>query len=162
MELLRHMFINLRDGTDYQVSTIWQSINPIMETPLYKLTKSVKQYGICLFIHALIPMAFWLNTIEVKVWCEMHSTGNCGIQLVRWFSARLQYLHCVSNGDTAVLHKAIELIMNPYMSWSREVKGLMLFVCIHLCNAFIDKRSTEIDLIRISTILFYSQDISLE
>ena len=34
--------------------------------------------------------------------------------LSRWFGARLQYLQCVSNGDTAVLHWAIEL----YSSWS--------------------------------------------
>ena len=27
----------------------------------------------------------------------------------RWFSARLQYLQCVSNGDTAILHKTINL-----------------------------------------------------
>ena len=27
----------------------------------------------------------------------------------RGFSARLQYLQCVSNGDTAVLYKAIEI-----------------------------------------------------
>ena len=28
----------------------------------------------------------------------------------RWLSARLQYLQCVSNGDTAVLHWAIEMM----------------------------------------------------
>ena len=27
----------------------------------------------------------------------------------RWFSTRLQYLQCVSNGDTAVLHYAIDM-----------------------------------------------------
>ena len=27
-----------------------------------------------------------------------------------WLSARLQYLHCISNGDTAVLHWAINLL----------------------------------------------------
>ena len=31
----------------------------------------------------------------------------------RWLSARLQYLHCVSNGDTAVLHKAIDINISP-------------------------------------------------
>ena len=27
----------------------------------------------------------------------------------RWLRARLQYLQCVSNGDTAVLHKAVDM-----------------------------------------------------
>ena len=30
-------------------------------------------------------------------------------ELYRWFSARLQYLQCINNGDTAVLHKAIDM-----------------------------------------------------
>ena len=31
--------------------------------------------------------------------------------LFRWLCVRLQYLQCVSNGDTAVLHKAIDLML---------------------------------------------------
>ena len=27
----------------------------------------------------------------------------------QWLSARLQYLQCISNGDTAVLHQAIDI-----------------------------------------------------
>ena len=30
----------------------------------------------------------------------------------RWLSARLQYLQCVSNGDTAVSHKAIDILVS--------------------------------------------------
>ena len=29
----------------------------------------------------------------------------------QWFSARLQYLQCVMDGDTVVLHWAIEMIL---------------------------------------------------
>ena len=34
----------------------------------------------------------------------------------RWLSARLQYLRCVSTGDTAVLHWAIEIVLLVF-SW---------------------------------------------
>ena len=33
----------------------------------------------------------------------------CNIHVYRWLNARMQYLQCVSNGDTVVLHKAITL-----------------------------------------------------
>ena len=33
----------------------------------------------------------------------------------RWFNARLQYLQCVSNGDAAILHWAIEIILLLYL-----------------------------------------------
>ena len=33
--------------------------------------------------------------------------GEC--RLYRWLTARLQYLQCVSNGDTTVLHQAIDM-----------------------------------------------------
>ena len=36
----------------------------------------------------------------------------------RWFSARLQYLQCVSNGDTAVLHWAIEMYISIFYHFS--------------------------------------------
>ena len=36
----------------------------------------------------------------------------------RWFSARLQYLQCISNGDTAVLHKAINLLLTHWIYFS--------------------------------------------
>ena len=42
---------------------------------------------------------------------EMHEIS------FRWHSARLQYLQCISNGNTAVLHKAIDL----YYPWSSFV-----------------------------------------
>ena len=29
--------------------------------------------------------------------------------IYRWLSARLRYLQCISNGDTAVFHKAIDM-----------------------------------------------------
>ena len=34
--------------------------------------------------------------------------------LYRWLSVRLQYHQCVSNGDTAVLHEAIDIPMEDY------------------------------------------------
>ena len=43
----------------------------------------------------------------------------------RWFSAKLRYLQCVSNGDTAVLHQAIgrryALSLNPENRHNRAV-----------------------------------------
>ena len=33
-------------------------------------------------------------------------------RLNRWLSARLQYLQCISNGDTAVLHQAIDIYIS--------------------------------------------------
>ena len=36
------------------------------------------------------------------------SHGSYYATCIWWFSARLQYLHCISNGDIAVLHKTID------------------------------------------------------
>ena len=43
----------------------------------------------------------------------------------QWFSARLQYLKCISNGDTAVLLIAIELV--PL--WNIQKQSLGLSYC---------------------------------
>ena len=32
------------------------------------------------------------------------------IGIYQWFSAKLQYLYCISNGDTTVLHQTIDMI----------------------------------------------------
>ena len=41
--------------------------------------------------------------------CGMLTLVLLGPGIYRWLSARLQYLHCISNGDTAVLHQAIDM-----------------------------------------------------
>ena len=41
------------------------------------------------------------------------------------FSARLQYLQCVSYGDTAVLHQSIDMITPLYISYNYDVYGLI-------------------------------------
>ena len=56
-----------------------------------------------------------------------------------WFSARMHYLQCVCNGDTAVLHQAID-IMSPapvnsmFTQW-KPVTKFSLRLIKHLCRA---------------------------
>ena len=52
--------------------------------------------------------------------CHITNTYTDGLH--RWLSARLQYLQCVSNGDTAVLHQAIDKLghATPAMQWLRS------------------------------------------
>ena len=45
------------------------------------------------------------NHFPVHVYTLNHTTN-------RWFSAKLQYLQCVSNGDTTALHQAIEIFLH--------------------------------------------------
>ena len=42
--------------------------------------------------------------------CYAHTYGCKRHSRYRWLNARLPYLQRVSNGDTAVLHKAIDII----------------------------------------------------
>ena len=46
-------------------------------------------------IHSKLSAPVWYHSLSILDW---------------WLSARLQYRQCVSNGDTAVLHWAIEMI----------------------------------------------------
>ena len=50
-------------------------------------------------------MAVGITCVEVE---DMDSQDP---DTVQWISARLQYLQCVNNGDTAVLHWAMELTL---------------------------------------------------
>ena len=43
----------------------------------------------------------------------------------RWFSTRLQYLHCVSNGDTAVLHWTIDIFL-PTLPVVYNIAGIIV------------------------------------
>ena len=54
------------------------------------------------------------------IWVILDSSDACeetlkviGMNLLtkyRWFSARLQYLQCISTGDTAVMHLTINIV----------------------------------------------------
>ena len=44
----------------------------------------------------------------------------------RWFSARLQYLQCVSSGDTAVLQLAIDIHISSFLITHMEQVAEML------------------------------------
>ena len=54
------------------------------------------------------------NSIETLFCCDLVLI--ILLQIFRWFSARQQYLQCVSNGDTAVSHEAIDL----HMPWQQK------------------------------------------
>ena len=41
-----------------------------------------------------------------------------GDKSYRWFIAILQYLQCVSNGNAAILHWAVDMIIEPYCGWT--------------------------------------------
>ena len=59
------------------------------------------------------------------VWCIYMSDGIsafCSTTLVKrkilwWLGARLRYLQCISTGDTTVLHRAINMYIEPTHSW---------------------------------------------
>ena len=50
----------------------------------------------------------------------------------RWLSARLQYLQCVSNGDTAVLHYAIDMIL--HVSPSRVIYDVFIISTLDIID----------------------------
>ena len=67
-------------------------------------------------LRLLCPDAIALTEMEFYAY-SVYSTH-------RWLGARLQYLHCISNGDTAVLHWAIDIFN------SRESTGFWHCVSI--------------------------------
>ena len=67
-------------------------------TRCYSLFKSGKK---------IMNLLLWDTTPPI---CILDSPGPCGSH--RWRSARLQYIQCVSNGDTAVLYSAIDICTN--------------------------------------------------
>ena len=56
---------------------------------------------------------YWASVLVPYVWVKSLQLS-CNIWfwvcIYRWLRARLHYLQCFSNGDTAVLHKAINII----------------------------------------------------
>ena len=55
------------------------------------------------------PFCLGLNVLSLMPWlCDCWAVCN----IISGFSARLQYLQCISNGDTAVLLWAIDIILN--------------------------------------------------
>ena len=65
---------------------------------------------------------------------RFHKTGIL-ITTCRWLSAWLQYLQCVSNGDTAVLHWAIDLLLIYFqiiVNWMAPNKLLTVIFIMHL------------------------------
>ena len=96
-----------------------------------------------------------VNGIDLLwVFLKIDEHGQTAINVVmnisyRWLSTRLQYLQCVSNGDTAVLHWTIDIyhlglreqhiskrktnkskvVYNIYIAWLIEVKVIVLRVC---------------------------------
>ena len=49
-----------------------------------------------------------------------------------WLGARLQYLQCVNNGDTAVLHWAIVIISQPsYLIWQLRVSRKFSYISLN-------------------------------
>ena len=69
--------------------------------------------------------------------CDLLETKLCMIMLwwnshslwwYRWFSARLNYPQCVSSGDTAVLHYAIDIIWITLLSSQKADDDLNQFI----------------------------------
>ena len=51
-----------------------------------------------------------ISMIEENVIIDLYTFTITQYDNSRWLSAKLQYLQCISNGDTAVLHLAIDMI----------------------------------------------------
>ena len=64
------------------------------------------RYAICSYSSPCLTSRAQIIIAELCVnlcqWMALESRTHC--RSYRWFSARLQYFQCVSNGDTAVLH----------------------------------------------------------
>ena len=64
------------------------------------LAKSLEKLGVSLA--AVLGGVLNSGSLNVTVLCYRF--------VYQWFSAKLQYLQCISNGDTAVLHLTIDMI----------------------------------------------------
>ena len=86
-----------------------------------------------IYIPFLLQLILWcpINGTSSLIWSGAELTtipwANhywCGLDIVfalpvvaviyRWLSARLQYLQCVSNGDTTVLHQTIDIFLREF------------------------------------------------
>ena len=67
----------------------------------------------------------WVNFMSIDVLMAVVSTSTMPVYklIYRGFSARLQYLQSISNGDTAVLHWAIDIELTGicYESFTNDV-----------------------------------------
>ena len=88
-------------------------------TQKYTATHIYKYMYICICVCTLLCTYIY---IYLYISCVIYT-------LYRWLSARLQYLQCVSNGDTALSHWYVHV--NPYSWWSKcqsPVKKLRLMM----------------------------------
>ena len=53
----------------------------------------------------------WSQGFDEYDTLQMVTVILAGTWCSQWLSARLQYLQCISNGDTAVLHWAIDIVV---------------------------------------------------
>ena len=78
-------------------------------TDICFVSKTMWWYYLYIFAKCHCTLLFHRHSLDSFCWCCYrigrwgcyHSWLRC---IYQWFSARLQYLQCVSNGDTAVLH----------------------------------------------------------
>ena len=74
--------------------------------------EELKQGRFCLLTYQMFPLYIWLDNLLVPLTNCFKTAANDPIEAMDlsedksnlWLSARLQYLQCISNGDTAVLH----------------------------------------------------------
>ena len=71
------------------------------------------------------------NDYSSKLWITsawIHFEGMSATGTNQWLSAKLQYLECVSNGDTTVLHEAFEISIINHLQHCRRLKGPLLLM----------------------------------
>ena len=77
--------------------------------------------GIAIVICHQVDMARLDCYTELACWLH-----DCQSTRHRWFSAKLQYLQCISTGDSAVLHQAIDMVLLANVT-TRIVTGLSIY-----------------------------------
>ena len=80
---------------------VWEGLNS-------KLAYTKKVGSVVLYPKYLVQLEAALIRVEMLSFIGLGTSGFCEEHksqsaLYQWFSARLQYLHCISNGDSAVL-----------------------------------------------------------
>ena len=113
---------------------------------------------------------YWVKRIIRTLWstgkdfkcCIISVWRNCRIWAYWLFSTRLQYLHCISNGDTAVLHWAIHIYYLSVSSSKAHLtrgnqKKTLIDSCVNIVNWYASRTISEV-----TALSFHGQPITSE
>ena len=101
-----------------------------------KKQKEDLEWGFCIdscqwMLHNIATMFLKVSYIVTykNIWIFMCMIWNMFHTWYQWLSAKLQYLHCISSGDTAVLHWAIDIIWYiPFIVYTIEYTLCMILI----------------------------------